>query len=66
MQKRNCAITLLLIAALGLAAGLDMDTIATLSNLAGGQVCEFPGVVSVRRDVLQAEYENWMIHNANK
>ena len=49
--------TVISIAALGLAAGLDWPTIALLSNLAGGQVCEFPGVVPVRRDILQQELE---------
>ncbi len=49
--------TVISIAALGLAAGLDRPTIALLSNLAGGQVCEFPGVVPVRRDILLRELE---------
>jgi D-glycero-beta-D-manno-heptose-7-phosphate kinase len=49
--------TVISIAALGLAAAFDMDTIALLSNLAGGQVCESAGVVSVDRGQLQREYE---------
>ncbi len=49
--------TVISIASLGLAAGLDWPTIALLSNLAGGQVCEFPGVVPVRRDILLRELE---------
>ncbi len=49
--------TVISIAALALAAGLSLDMLALLSNLAGGQVCEFPGVVPVRRDLLQAELE---------
>jgi rfaE bifunctional protein kinase chain/domain len=49
--------TVISIASLGLAAGLDLETIALLSNLAGGQVCEFPGVVPVRRDLLEKEYD---------
>lgn len=52
--------TVISIAALCLAAGLGPDVIAALSNLAGGQVCEFPGVVPVRLDVLEAEYDQWL------
>jgi D-glycero-beta-D-manno-heptose-7-phosphate kinase len=48
--------TVISIAALGLAAAFDGDTIALLSNLAGGQVCETAGVVSVNREQLQREY----------
>jgi len=55
--------TVISIAALGMAAGLDLDTIAALSNLAGGQVCEFPGVVPVRRDILAAELKHFQIQN---
>jgi len=55
--------TVISIAALGLAAGLDPEVIAALSNLAGGQVCEFPGVVPVRRDILTAELEHWLLQN---
>lgn len=47
--------TVIAVAALGLAAGLDGEMLAALSNLAGGQVCEFPGVVPVRRDILATE-----------
>jgi D-glycero-beta-D-manno-heptose-7-phosphate kinase len=49
--------TVISIAALALAAAFDKDTIALLSNLAGGQVCEISGVVSVNRDQLQREYD---------
>jgi D-glycero-beta-D-manno-heptose-7-phosphate kinase len=49
--------TVISIAALGLAAAFDRDTIALLSNLAGGQVCEISGVVSVNRAQLQREYD---------
>lgn len=51
--------TVISIATLALVAGLPMETIATLSNLAGGQVCEFPGVVPVNRDILAAELKQW-------
>ncbi len=47
--------TVISIAAMALAAGLDMETVALLSNLAGGQVCESPGVVSVNRMLLEKE-----------
>lgn len=52
--------TVISVAALGLAAGLDLEMIATLSNLAGGQVCEFPGVVPVRRDILATELKQFL------
>ena len=49
--------TVISVAALGLAAGFDAETIALLSNLAGGQVCEFSGVVSVNKKQLENEYD---------
>ncbi len=45
------------VAALCLALDLDRDTIAQLSNLAGSQVCEIPGVVPVNREQLQREWD---------
>ena len=51
--------TVISIATLALVAGLPLETIATLSNLAGGQVCEFPGVVPVDRAILATELEQW-------
>ena len=48
--------TVISVATLALAAGLDAGTIAQLSNLAGGQVCEFPGVVPVNRSQLEREF----------
>jgi D-glycero-beta-D-manno-heptose-7-phosphate kinase len=63
-QSRNIADvsgagdTVISIAALGLAAAFDNETLALLSNLAGGQVCESAGVVSVDRAKLQYEYDN--------
>lgn len=51
--------TVISIATLALAAGLPMEVIATLSNLAGGQVCEFPGVVPVDRAILETELQQW-------
>lgn len=55
--------TVISIAALGLAAGLDWEMIAALSNLAGGQVCEFPGVVPVRPDILATELKLFFQQN---
>jgi len=52
--------TVISIAALALAAGLDLGIVAALSNLAGGQVCESPGVVSVERGVLERELGEWL------
>jgi len=48
--------TVISIATLGLAAGLSPEVIAELSNLAGGQVCEFSGVVPVNPEILAQEY----------
>jgi D-glycero-beta-D-manno-heptose-7-phosphate kinase len=47
--------TVVSIAALSLAASLQQDTLALLSNLAGGQVCEIAGVVPVDLEQLKAE-----------
>jgi rfaE bifunctional protein kinase chain/domain len=52
--------TVIGIAALGLAAGLNLSTIAIICNLAGGQVCEFPGVVPVKPELLEKELEHWL------
>lgn len=52
--------TVISIATLGLVANLSHDKVAILSNLAGGQVCEFPGVVPVNRAILEAELEQWV------
>jgi rfaE bifunctional protein kinase chain/domain len=49
--------TVISIAAMGLAAGLDLEAVALLSNLAGGQVCELPGVVPVDRVRLEKELD---------
>jgi len=52
--------TVISIATLALTAGMNLETVATLSNLAGGQVCESPGVVPVRPDVLELELDLWL------
>lgn len=48
--------TVISIATMALAAGLDLPVVAQLSNLAGGQVCEFPGVVPVNLALLKTEF----------
>lgn len=47
--------TVISIAALCLAAKAPLDLLASLSNLAGGIVCEYPGVVSINRENLLEE-----------
>lgn len=49
--------TVISVASLALAAGADPRTIAGLSNLAGGMVCEKTGVVPIDKDKLKAEAE---------
>ncbi len=51
--------TVISIAALGLAAGISPRDISILSNLAGGQVCETPGVVPVNKALLGKELEEF-------
>ena len=50
--------TVVSVAALGLASALSINTIATLSNLAGGQVCETAGVVPVNLEQLAHEFSS--------
>jgi D-glycero-beta-D-manno-heptose-7-phosphate kinase len=47
--------TVISIASLCLAAGLDPFTTAELSNMAGGLVCEKVGVVPINKELLKAE-----------
>ncbi len=49
--------TVISVAALCLALGMDLRTLAEWSNLAGGLVCEQVGVVPVDREALLAECE---------
>ncbi len=49
--------TVISIAALGLGLSLNMEEIALLSNIAGGQVCERVGVAPVDKGQLQQAYE---------
>lgn len=51
--------TVISVAALGVALNLDMEEIAILCNLAGGQVCEKVGVVAVDLKQLVADYNNY-------
>lgn len=50
--------TVISLATLGLALGLDLKTSTLLANLAGGQVCEKPGVVPVNKAQLLEEFLN--------
>jgi bifunctional ADP-heptose synthase (sugar kinase/adenylyltransferase) len=50
--------TVISIATMALAAGIDLPLVAQLSNLAGGQVCESPGVVPVNLRLLETELTN--------
>lgn len=45
-------------ATLCLAAGLDEFSTVLIANLAGGLVCEYVGVVPIKRDQLLAEVKN--------
>jgi bifunctional ADP-heptose synthase (sugar kinase/adenylyltransferase) len=49
--------TVISVASLCLAMGLNAEIIASLSNLAGTQVCEVAGVVPVNREQLKQEWE---------
>lgn len=51
--------TVISVAALALSAGFALPDIACLSNMAGGQVCERPGVVPVDPDALEAEWDQY-------
>ncbi len=47
--------TVIATATCALAIGMNLKDIATISNLAGGWVCQFPGVVSITQDHLLEE-----------
>lgn len=47
--------TVISVAALCLASGLDMKNIATVANIAGGLVCEHAGVVPIDKELLLQE-----------
>ena len=48
--------TVVSVLALALAAGLELREMVRLANIAGGQVCEIPGVVAANLETLQQEY----------
>jgi rfaE bifunctional protein kinase chain/domain len=48
--------TVVSVAALCLASNMSNEEVAQISNLAGGLVCEYLGVVPIQSDVLLAEY----------
>lgn len=50
--------TVISVAALCMALGMPPAEIGILANIAGGQVCEHPGVVPVNRTDLEKEYEH--------
>lgn len=47
--------TVIAVLTLGIVCGLSMPASTALANLAGGRVCEFPGVVPIKLDDLTAE-----------
>lgn len=53
--------TVVSVAALCLATGVDAGAMAALANLAGGQVCESVGVVAVNKDALLNEAERHLL-----
>lgn len=48
------------VAGAGLAAGMELEQLAILANLAGGQVIEKPGVVAVDLEQLRIEYSKYI------
>jgi rfaE bifunctional protein kinase chain/domain len=54
--------TVISVAALCLAAGLDIRSIAIIANLAGGLVCEEPGVVPIHIHSLELHYQK-LLHS---
>jgi rfaE bifunctional protein kinase chain/domain len=53
--------TVISVATACLAAGCDPQTTLLLANLAGGLVCEYSGVVPIKKDVLLAEASRWIL-----
>jgi rfaE bifunctional protein kinase chain/domain len=52
--------TVISVATLALAAGMPIRDIAEVANMAGGQVCEKAGVVSIDLPQLLKEYDAWL------
>lgn len=48
--------TVVSVLALSLAAGMELREMVKIANIAGGQVCEIPGVVAANLESLQKEY----------
>lgn len=57
MDVSGAGDTVISVAALALAQQLDMGLIAQLANIAGGMVCEMPGVSTINKAQFQAECE---------
>lgn len=53
--------TVAAVAALCMAAGVEPETMAVLCNLAGGRVCEEPGVAVISRPLLETELERYSL-----
>lgn len=53
--------TVISVASLAMASGLDQNTMALMSNLAGGLVCEKVGVVPVNKEQLINEMKSQKI-----
>ncbi|MFK7798926.1 MAG: bifunctional heptose 7-phosphate kinase/heptose 1-phosphate adenyltransferase [Aureispira sp.] len=51
--------TVISVVAVAAAAQLQWETILKLANIAGGQVCEFVGVVAVNKEMLLQEYREF-------
>ncbi len=49
--------TVLSVASLAIAAGISQEIMVKMSNIAGGLVCEMPGVIPVNKNQLMAELE---------
>ena len=49
--------TVIAVATCAMAAQMSLEEVASISNLAGGWVCQFPGVVSIDLEALKAEIQ---------
>lgn len=58
--------TVISVAALALASGLELDLVAEMANLAGGLVCEEVGVVPIDKQKLYAECKRSMIYKESE
>ena len=53
--------TVISVACLCLLAGLPIEDIAAISNIAGGMVCEYSGVVSIKKESLLNEIHELLV-----